>query len=43
MTADQVVVTLAGLFAIAGVAWFFWGSRGEGVKAGLTLPACRKR
>ena len=35
MNADQVIVTLAGLLAIAGVAWFFWGPRGEGVKAGL--------
>ena len=36
MSPDQIVVTLAGLVAIAGIAWFFWGPRGEGVKAGLT-------
>ena len=36
MSADQLIVTLAGLMAIAGVAWFFWGPRGEGVKAALT-------
>ena len=27
MSADQILVTLAGLVAIAGVAWFFWGPR----------------
>ena len=36
MTADQVFVTLGALLAIAGVAWFFWGPRGAGVKAALT-------
>jgi len=36
MSVDQVTVTLAGLLSIAGVAWFFWGPRGEGVKAALT-------
>ena len=36
MSIAQLIVTLAGLAAIAGVAWFFWGPRGEGVKAGLT-------
>jgi plastocyanin domain-containing protein len=36
MSIDEIIVTVAGLFAIAGVAWFFWGSRGEGVKAALT-------
>ena len=36
MSVDQVVVTLAGLAAIAGVAWFFWGPRGDGVRAALT-------
>ena len=36
MGADELIVTLAGLVAIAGVAWFFWGPRGEGVKATLT-------
>lgn len=36
MSIDQVIVTLAGLAAIAGVAWFFWGPRRAGVKAALT-------
>jgi plastocyanin domain-containing protein len=36
MTADQVIVSLAGLAVIAGVAWFFWGPRGEGIRAALT-------
>jgi plastocyanin domain-containing protein len=36
MSADQVIVSLAGLAAIAGVAWFFWGPRGEGINAALT-------
>ena len=36
MSADQLAVTLLGLLAIAGIAWFFWGPRGDGVKAGLT-------
>ena len=36
MSIDQILVTLAGLLAIAGVAWFFWGPRRAGVKAALT-------
>ena len=36
MNAAQIIVTLAGLLAIAGVAWFFWGPRGAGVTAGVT-------
>ena len=36
MSIDQVAVTAIGLLAIAGIAWFFWGSRREGVKAALT-------
>lgn len=32
----QIIVTAGGLLAIGGVAWFFWGPRGEGVAAGLT-------
>ena len=36
MTVDQIFVTLAGLVASAGVAWFFWGPRRAGVKAALT-------
>ena len=36
MSTAQIIVTLGGLVAIAGVAWFFWGPRGEGVTAGVT-------
>ena len=36
MSTAQITVTLAGLLAIAGVAWFFWGPRGEGITAGVT-------
>jgi len=32
----EVIVTLGGLAAIATVAWFFWGPRGEGTRATLT-------
>ena len=33
MSADRILVTLVGLAAIAGVAWFFWFKRTEGVAA----------
>ena len=36
MSVDQILVTLAGVLAITGVAWFFWGPRGSGVRAQLT-------
>jgi len=36
MAADQLFVTLAGLLAIAAVAWFFWGPRSTGLHAALT-------
>jgi plastocyanin domain-containing protein len=36
MSTAQVIVTATGLLAIASVAWFFWGPRGEGVVAGMT-------
>ena len=36
MSIDQILVTLAGLAMIAGVAWFFWGPRDAGVRAALT-------
>jgi plastocyanin domain-containing protein len=36
MTVDQILVTLAGVIATAGVAWFFWGPRPGGVTAALT-------
>ncbi len=35
MSAAQIIVTLVGLATIAGIAWFFWGPRGEGVTAGV--------
>ena len=33
MTPDRILVTLVGLAAIAGVAWFFWFKRASGVAA----------
>ena len=36
MSADQILVTLPGLVAIAGVAWFFWGPRRAAVHAAAT-------
>lgn len=33
MTLDQILVTVIGLAAAAGVAWFFWFKRTEGVRA----------
>lgn len=33
MTPDQIVVTVVGIAAALGVAWFFWFKRSEGVKA----------
>lgn len=36
MSIAQIIVTAAGLAAIASVAWFFWGPRGEGTVAGVT-------
>lgn len=36
MSFAQIIVSLAGVALIALIAWFFWGSRGEGVKAALT-------
>ena len=33
MSPDQILVTLVGLAAAAGVAWFFWLKPTEGVKA----------
>ena len=36
MAADQILVTLGGILAIAGIAWFFWGPRRAGVAAALT-------
>lgn len=36
MAVDQILVTVAGVLAIAGVAWFFWAPRRAGVTAALT-------
>ncbi|MHB8492091.1 MAG: cupredoxin domain-containing protein [Solirubrobacteraceae bacterium] len=36
MSADQIIVTIAGLVGIAAVAWFFWVPRRAGVKAVLS-------
>ena len=36
MTAAQIVVTLAGLAAIASVVWFFWLKQRVGTRAALT-------
>jgi plastocyanin domain-containing protein len=36
MRLDQLLATLAGVAAIAGVARFFWGPRRAGVRAALT-------
>lgn len=33
MTPDQIIVTVIGLVAAVGVAWFFWFKRTEGVQA----------
>ncbi|MFV2063588.1 MAG: cupredoxin domain-containing protein [Chloroflexota bacterium] len=33
MTLDQIIVTVTGLAAAVGVAWFFWFKRVEGVEA----------
>ena len=42
MTVDQILVTLSGLLAIAGVAWFFWGPRRAGVQAALTSTGAQE-
>ncbi|MBI5106329.1 MAG: cupredoxin domain-containing protein [Solirubrobacterales bacterium] len=36
MEPAQIVVTLVGITLMAGVAWFFWGSRRAGVRASVT-------
>lgn len=33
MTFDQILVTIAGVGAMVGVAWFFWFKRSEGIRA----------
>ena len=42
MTVDQVIVTLAGVLAIVGVAWFFWGPRRAGVRAAVTSSGAQE-
>jgi len=36
MTADQVAVTIGGFLLIAGIVWFFWLKKEDGVQATLT-------
>ena len=36
MTPDKILVTLAGLAAIAFIAWFFWLAKRPGLKAAVT-------
>lgn len=36
MTPDKIVVTLAGLVAIAGIVWFFWFAQKKGTRASLS-------
>ena len=36
MESAEIIVTILGLALMAGVAWFFWGPRGEGAQAALT-------
>ncbi len=36
MTPDKIIVTLAGLVAIAFIVWFFWLQKTAGVKANLS-------
>ena len=36
MSADHILVTIAGLLSIAAVAWFFWGPRRARVHAAAT-------
>ena len=42
MTIDQILVTIAGVLAVAGVAWFFWGPRRAGVQAALTSSGAQE-
>jgi plastocyanin domain-containing protein len=42
MTADQIAVTIAGLLAVAAVAWFFWGPRPAGVQAAVTSSGAQE-
>jgi plastocyanin domain-containing protein len=42
MTIDQILVTITGLLAIGGVAWFFWAPRRAGVQAALTSSGAQE-
>ena len=42
MSADQILVTITGVLAIAGVAWFFWGPRRAGVQAAVTSSGAQE-
>lgn len=42
MTIDQILVTVGGLLAIGGVAWFFWGPRRAGVQAAVTSSGAQE-
>ncbi len=42
MTIDQILVTITGLLAIAGVVWFFWGPRRAGIQAALTSSGAQE-
>lgn len=42
MSADQIIVTIAGLLAIAGVAWFFWAPRRAGIQASVTSSGAQE-
>jgi len=42
MTIDQILVTITGLLAVAGVAGFFWGPRRAGVHAALTSSGAQE-
>jgi plastocyanin domain-containing protein len=42
VTIDQILVTIAGVLAVAGVAWFFWGPRRVGVQAALTSSGAQE-
>ena len=36
MSPVEILVTFAGVALMAGVAWFFWGARHDGVRAAMT-------
>jgi plastocyanin domain-containing protein len=42
VTIDQILVTIAGVLAVAGVVWFFWGPRRAGVQAALTSSGAQE-